>query len=134
MQSYAWVALVTLAALAVYLGLGVNVGRTRYRCGIAAPAMTGDARLERAIRVHYNTLEWLPVFLASLWLFALYWSPGVAAGLGAAWIVGRLIYAAGYMAEPRKRAPGFLIQALATFALLFGAAGRVVYLLAVGAA
>ena len=134
MQSYAWVALVTLAALVVYLGLGVNVGRTRYRCGIAAPAMAGDARLERAIRVHYNTLEWLPVFLASLWLFALYWSPAVAAGLGVAWIVGRLIYAAGYMAEPRKRAPGFLIQALATFALLFGAAGRVVYLLAIGGA
>ena len=134
MQSYASVALVTVAALLVYLGLGIQVGRTRFKCGIAAPAMTGDARLERAIRVHYNTLEWLPVFLASLWMFALYWSPAVAAGLGVVWIVGRLIYAAGYMAAPLKRAPGFLIQALATFVLLFGAAGRVVYLLAAGGA
>ena len=131
MQNFGWVALVTVAALLVYLWLGINVGRTRYKCGIAAPAMTGDERLERAIRVHYNTLEWLPVFLASMWLFAVYWNGLVAAAMGAVWIVGRLIYASGYMADPKKRAPGFAIQALVTFALLFGAAGRIVYLLVV---
>jgi len=132
MQAFAWVALVTLAALLVYLALGINVGRTRYKCGIMAPAMTGDERLERAIRVHYNTLEWLPVFLPAMWLFAFCWSPPVAAGLGVVWIVGRLIYAAGYLAAPLKRAPGFLIQALATFTLLLGAAGRLIWLLATG--
>ena len=101
MQDYGWVALVTVAALLVYLWLGINVGRTRYKCGIAAPVMTGDEQLERAIRVHYHTLEWLPVFLASMWLFAVYWNGVVAAGLGAVWIVGRLIYASGYLADPK---------------------------------
>jgi len=133
MQAYAWVALVTLAALVVYLGLGINVGRTRYKCGIMAPAMIGDDRLERAIRVHYNTLEWLPVFLPAMWLFAIYWSPLVAAGLGVIWIVGRLIYAAGYLTAPQKRAPGFLIQALATMILLLCGVGRLIWLLATGA-
>lgn len=132
MESYLWVALVSLAALLVYLWLGIQVGRARFKSGISAPAMTGDERLERAIRVHYNTLEWLPVFLAAMWLFAVFWSAAVAAGLGVAWIIGRLIYAQRYMADPKTRAPGFAIQALATFALLFGAAGRVIWLLAAG--
>jgi uncharacterized membrane protein YecN with MAPEG domain len=133
MQAYAPVALVTLVALLVYLGLGVNVGRTRYKCGIMAPAMTGDPRLERAIRVHYNTLEWLPIFLAAMWLFAIYWSPLFAAGVGVVWIIGRLIYAAGYLSAPEKRAPGFLIQALCTLVLLLGGVGRLIWLMTAGA-
>jgi len=103
----------------------------RHRVGIDAPAMTGDPQLERAIRVQANTLEWLPVFLGAMWLFAIYWNDLVAAGLGVVWILGRLIYAAAYMADPKKRGPGFGIQALATLVLLFGALGRVIYVLAV---
>jgi len=129
MQAHIWPGLVSLAAVLVLLGMGINVGRVRHKTGIMAPAMTGDPKLERAIRIHYNTLEWMPVFLVSLWLFAVYWNDRVAAVLGLVWILGRLIYAQGYMAAPNKRAPGFLIQALATLALLFGAAGRLVYLL-----
>jgi uncharacterized membrane protein YecN with MAPEG domain len=89
--------------------------------------MTGDPVLERTIRVHYNTLEWLPIFLVSMWLFAIYWNDLVAAGLGLVWIVGRLIYSFGYVADPGKRGTGFLIQALATAVLLFGALGRLIY-------
>ncbi|CAN7163081.1 MAPEG family protein [Phenylobacterium sp. LjRoot219] len=133
MQPHIWPGLVSLAAVLVLLGMGINVGRVRHKIGIMAPAMTGDPKLERAIRVHYNTLEWLPVFLVALWLFALSWSDAVAAGLGAVWIVGRLLYAQGYMVDASKRAPGFVIQALATLVLLFGAAGRLIYLLAAGA-
>jgi uncharacterized membrane protein YecN with MAPEG domain len=130
MQAHSLTAIVTLLSLLTYLGLALNVGRVRYKVGIFAPAMTGDPRLERAVRVHYNTLEWLPLFLGSLWLFSLYWSDAVAAALGAAWILGRIVYAAGYMNDPDKRAPGFLIQALATLVLLLGALGRIVYGLA----
>ena len=72
----------------------------RGKSGIAAPAMTGDPLLERAIRVHYNTLEWLPIFLVSLWLFAIYWNDLVAAGLGVVWIVGRILYAARLHGRP----------------------------------
>jgi glutathione S-transferase len=128
MQPHIWPGLVSLAAVLVLLGMGINVGRVRHKIGIMAPAMTGDPKLERAIRVHYNTLEWLPAFLVSLWLFAVYWNDAVAAGLGVVWILGRILYAQGYMADPAKRGLGFLIQALATLVLLFGAAGRLIYL------
>lgn len=131
MQSHALVALVTLLALLVYFWMSFNVGRARGKSGIAAPATTGDPALERWFRAHYNTLEWLPLFLVSMWLFALYWSDLVAAGLGVVWIVGRILYALGYVQDPGKREVGFIVQALATAVLLFGALGRIVYVLAV---
>jgi glutathione S-transferase len=131
MQPHAYVAIVTLVALIVYLWMGISVGRARAKTGIAAPAMTGDPLLERHIRAHYNTLESLPVFLASLWLFAIYWNDMVAAALGAVWIVGRILYFLGYVQDPKKREIGFLIQIAATLVLLLGALGRVIYVLAI---
>jgi uncharacterized membrane protein YecN with MAPEG domain len=125
------VALVSLLALLVFIWMGLRVAGARRRSGIAAPAMTGDPVLERHIRVQANTLEWLPVFLVSMWLFALYWNDRVAAALGVVWIVGRIVYAFGYVADPLKRAPGFLIQALACLVLLLGALGRVIWSLAI---
>jgi uncharacterized membrane protein YecN with MAPEG domain len=93
--------------------------------------MTGDPLLERTIRVQANTLEWLPVFLPALWLFAISWDDKIAAGLGVVWILGRIWYAIGYSAEASKRGPGFGIQFLATAALLLGALGRVIWMTAV---
>ena len=130
MHPHSLVALVTLLALLTYFWMALRVPAARRKCGIHAPAMTGDPLLERTIRAHYNTLEWLPIFLVSLWLFAIYWNDLVAAGLGVVWIVGRILYALGYASEASRRAPGFLIQALATGVLLFGALGRVIYVLA----
>ena len=92
--------------------------------------MTGDPTLERTIRAHYNTLEWLPLFLQSLWLFALYWSDLPAAALGVVWIIGRILYFRGYVADASRRGPGYGIQAIAVAVLLFGALGRVVTLAA----
>jgi hypothetical protein len=78
-----------------------------------------------------NTLEWIPMFLASLWLFSLYWPQTVAAGIGALWPIGRIIYALSYVKDPKSRGAGFGIQALATIALWIGAAiGAVLALLA----
>lgn len=68
------------------------------------------------------------MFLPSLWIFALYWSAAWAAGLGALWIIGRIMYFVGYVSSPERRFPGFFVQGVAVFALLFGAAGRIVYL------
>jgi uncharacterized membrane protein YecN with MAPEG domain len=130
MTAHVHVAIVTLLALLLYLWMGTQVSRTRVKVGIRAPAMTGDPLLERTIRAHYNTLEWLPVFLASLWLFAIYWNSTIAAIVGLTWIVGRIVYFLGYTAEARKRSTGFLIQTLAVAALLFGALGRLIYLAA----
>jgi uncharacterized membrane protein YecN with MAPEG domain len=134
MQPHSWVAIVTLVTLLVYVWMIFRIGGARRKSGIDAPAMTGDPVLERHIRVQANTLEWLVLFLPSLWLFALYWSDLVATILGAVWIVGRILYALGYVADPKKRELGFGIQALATAILLFGALGRVIWILvAVGA-
>ena len=134
MMEHRWTAVVSLLALLIYFCMRLNVGRARGKTGIAAPAMTGDPILERAVRVHYNTLEWLPIFLVSLWLFAIYWNELVAAGVGVVWIVGRVIYSTGYMADPGKRSTGFLIQLAAVAVLLFGALGKIVWSLATGGA
>lgn len=127
MQSHAYVAIVTLLALLTYFWMSLQVPAARRKCGIQAPAMTGDPVLERTIRAHYNTLEWLPLFLVPLWLFAIYWSDLVAAIAGLVWIVGRIVYQVGYVSDPGKRAPGFLIQFLAVAFLLLGSLGRIIY-------
>lgn len=127
MQTHFEVAIVTLLALLVYFWMGLQVGGARRKTGISAPAMTGDPLLERCVRAHENTLEWMPIFLPSLWLFALYWNDRIAALVGLVWIVGRVLYALGYAQEASKREAGFMIQALATAVLLFGALGRIVW-------
>ncbi len=132
MMQHRWTALVTLLSLLIYFWMSLQVGRARGKSGIDAPAMTGDPLLERAVRVHYNTLEWLPIFLVSLWLFAIYANELAAAAMGLVWIIGRLLYATGYMADPARRSTGFLIQLLACAVLLFGALGKVIYSLATG--
>ena len=132
MMAHRWTALVTILALLVYFWMGLRVAGARGKAGIAAPAMTGEPVLERTIRAHYNTLEWLPMFLVGMWLFALYWNELVAAGLGVVWIVGRVLYAQGYVAEASKRSTGFMIQSVATGILLFGALGRIAWSLATG--
>ena len=128
MQAYYSVAIVTLLTGLTCFGMALQVARTRTKVGILAPAMTGDAKLERTIRAHLNTVEWTPIFLPALWLFAVYWNAAVAAALGLTWIAGRIIYFVGYVASPNRRFPGFFIQSLAVFALLLGALGRIVYL------
>jgi uncharacterized membrane protein YecN with MAPEG domain len=132
MMEHRWTAVVTLLSLLAYFATVFQVGRARGKSGIHAPAMTGDPLLERAVRVQSNMLEWLPVFLPSLWIFATYWNELVAAGTGVVWIIGRLLYSAGYMADPAKRSTGFLIQLLACAVLLLGALGKIVYSLATG--
>jgi uncharacterized membrane protein YecN with MAPEG domain len=132
MMAHRWTALVTLLALMAYFWMAMQVGRARGKTGIKAPAMTGDPLLERAVRVQENTLEWLPIFLASLWLFAIYWNEFAASALGLVWILGRLLYSTGYMADPAKRSTGFLIQFVAAMALLLGAFAKIVFSLATG--
>ena len=126
---YHLTAIVTLLALLVYFWMATRVAAARRLTGIRPPAMSGDARLERTLRAHANTLEWLAIFLPSLWLFALYWSDPAAALVGAVWIVGRIIYFLGYVADAARRLPGFFIQACATAILLLGALGRIIHVM-----
>lgn len=127
MQTHALTAIVTLLSLLTYFWISFRVGAARARYGVAAPATTGHPDFERRFRAQQNTLEWLPIFLPSLWLFAIYWSDLAAAVLGLVWIAGRILYALGYAKEAGARGVGFAIQALAALALLVGALGRALW-------
>ena len=123
---YHFTALVTLLAIAFYFFTSINVSRSRTKTGVKVPAMSGHPDFERAFRIQMNTLEWMPIVLPSLWLFAIYISDAIAAAIGAVWIIGRIVYFIGYSQAAAKRGPGFAIQALAAIALWAGALGAVV--------
>jgi glutathione S-transferase len=74
-----------------------------------------------------NTLEWLPIFLPSLWLFAVYIGDSSAAALGLVWIVGRILYMIGYLKAVEKRGPGFALQGLVCVVLWAGSLGAIVW-------
>ena len=125
-------ALVTCLAIALYFYTSVLVAKARARFGIKAPAITGNPDFERVFRVQMNTLEWMPIFLPSLWLFAYNISDGKAAAIGLVWIAGRVLYITGYSQASDKRGTGFGIQALAAIALWLGAIGAIAWRMAHG--
>jgi glutathione S-transferase len=116
-----WTALVTVFAVLVYFSTSYLVGRARQKYGVAAPAIIGNADFERVFRVQMNTLEWMPIFLPLIWLFAYYVSDKAAAVLGLVWCVGRVLYMLGYSKAAAKRGLGFGIQAAVCLVLLIGA-------------
>jgi glutathione S-transferase len=69
----------------------------------------------------------MPIFLPALWLFAIYISDAIAAGLGVIWIVGRVLYMTGYTEAANKRGRGFAIQTLAAGALWLGAIVSIIW-------
>ena len=105
---YDYTALVTCLAVLFYFVTSARVARARIKYGVKLPAISGNEDFERVFRVQMNTLEWLPIFLPSLWLFAAYHSDAVAQSV------------------PR-RSPGFFIQALAVAVLLFGSIIAIVW-------
>jgi len=113
--------LTIVLALVEYTVFTALVGRARARYGIKAPAMTGHPDFERVNRVHYNTLEALIVFIPGVLMFAYYIDPRWAAGLGAAFVIGRAIYAVGYIRAADKRGPGAGITGIVNLLLLAGA-------------
>ena len=120
-------ALVTCLAILFYFFTGIQVAKARVAFGIKAPAMSGNPDFERVFRVQMNTLEWMPIFLPSLWLFAIYVSDPIAAVLGLVWIAGRILYLTGYTKAANKRSPGFGVQAIAAGILWLGALGAIVW-------
>jgi len=129
---YHFTALATLLAVLVYFYSSILVSRARARFGVKPPATSGNADFERVFRAQMNTLEWLPIFLPSLWLFAIYIGDGTAAALGMVWVVGRILYVHGYAKAAGKRAPGFYVQAFATIVLWAGSIGAIVWRLVQG--
>lgn len=112
--------LVTLLAVLVVVWTFMKVGQMRGKHNIEAPAVTGHPEFERAYRVQMNTVEQIVVFLPLLWLSNAYFMifPLVTGALGLVWIVGRIVYALGYYADPKSRSMGFLISTVANLGLL----------------
>jgi glutathione S-transferase len=124
---YHYTALVTCLSILLYFFTCIQVSKARAAFAIKAPAIIGNPDFERVFRVQMNTLEWLPIFLPSLWLFAIYISDPVAAVLGLVWIAGRALYLTGYSQAADKRGRGFGIQAGAAILLWAGALGAIVW-------
>jgi glutathione S-transferase len=121
------VAIVIVLALVEFFVFGLLVGRARGTYGVKAPAMSGHEVFDRYFRVHYNTMEVLIIFVPAIWLFGLYLDPRWAAGLGAIYLVGRIVYFRDYVADPAGRGKGFGMSMLPVLTLLIGAligAGR----------
>jgi len=107
-----WVNLITLLALVEFFSFGALVGRARTKYGVKAPAISGHEMFERYFRVHYNTLELLVMFVPALWIAASYWNPLVMAGIGAVYLLGRMLYLQGYVRDPKTRSIGFGLSIL----------------------
>ena len=122
-----YTALVTLFAVFLYFWTGLMVAKARQKFGVMLPATTGHADFERVFRVQQNTLEWMPIFLPLLWLFALYVSDWGAAILGLVWIGGRIIFIRGYAEAVEKRLRGFFVQMIVSGVLAIGALAGIVW-------
>ena len=112
--------IVTLLALFEFVWLGTRVGMARGKFGVSAPATTGNEEFERHYRVHYNTLEQLVLFIPSLWAFGYYVGQFWAAGLGAIFLIGRVIYALAYVKDPASRGLGMLLSVIPCYVMLLG--------------
>lgn len=118
MKLTAWV---TIAAVLMYVWIFFNVGKARAEHKIAAPSTDGPLPFQQVMRVQANTVEQLIIFLPLLWLSAFYTGDLISAGLGALWVVGRIMYALGYYQEPKKRSTGFMVSSTAAGGLLLSA-------------
>jgi glutathione S-transferase len=88
---------------------------------VQAPAISGHPAFERIYRVQMNTLELLVAFVPALLLAAQHWHALAVAGVGAVYLVGRVLYARAYVANPASRALGFVLSLLPVGVLLLGA-------------
>jgi uncharacterized MAPEG superfamily protein len=116
-----YVHIVIVLALIEFFCFGLEVSRARGRYGVPAPAMTGNEMFERYFRVHMNTLELLIMFIPSVLLFGHYLNPYLAAGLGAVFLIGRLVYLFAYVKDPKKREIGFALSMVPILILMLGA-------------
>jgi uncharacterized membrane protein YecN with MAPEG domain len=118
-------ALVTILIGLFCIYLIFRVGGLRGKHNIIAPSVVGHPEFERGYRVQLNTLESMPILLPALWIATAYieaitWLPlpWLPAALGLVWILGRILYAQGYIADPAKRSTGFLISGIAQVLLI----------------
>ncbi len=120
MPATLWTAIVTLLIGFFYFYTGFRVGNLRGKHKIQAPATSGHPEFDRAYRVQLNTLEQMGIFLPFLWVAAFYpigWA-WLAPLIGFIWLIGRIIYLRGYMADPSKRLIGAMTGGLTSIIML----------------
>jgi glutathione S-transferase len=113
--------LIVLLALVQYVWFTIRVGSQRGKHKVHAPACEGDDYWERMFRVQQNTMEQLIVFIPASYAFAFYTSGTWVLALGALFIIGRFLYSAEYLKDPKTRVPG-MSMTLAANAMLIGGA------------
>lgn len=120
MGDYVYPGILSSVALLVYYFTLFKSGMARGRFKVAAPSHDGPEEYVRHVRAHQNTVEHLVMFLPGLWLFAVAVDPIWAAGIGAIWPVGRLMYALGYYKAPEKRSIGLYISMPPIYIFILG--------------
>jgi uncharacterized membrane protein YecN with MAPEG domain len=121
---FLWTATVTLLIGFFYFYCAFRVGNLRAKHNIRAPATSGHPEFDRAYRVQLNTLEQMGIVLPFLWVAAFYPIPWawLAPLIGAIWIVSRIVYRVGYMADPDGRLAGAMLGGFCDIALFIIAA------------
>jgi glutathione S-transferase len=135
-DAYAYVLGVATSTSLVNLYLQANVSLQRKPAGISYPTMYATDeqaaknpaayKLNCAQRAHGNFLENQPSFLVGLLVAGLRW-PVAAAGLGAGYVLLRILYGIGYTSKgPSGRSPWASLGSLCNFALTIMAITNVV--------
>ncbi|MDE0272566.1 MAG: MAPEG family protein [Gammaproteobacteria bacterium] len=120
MGDYVYPGILSSVALLVYYFTLFKSGMARGRFEVPAPSHDGPEEYVRHVRAHQNTVEHLVMFLPGLWLFSVGVDPIWAAGIGAIWPVGRLMYALGYYKAPEKRSIGLYISMPPIYIFILG--------------
>ncbi len=101
--------LMTLLIVLLMFVFGGMVGAAHGKYDVKSPATYGNADFERVFRVQMNTIEQAIMFLPAFWIAAIYSNEMTAVAFAGVWIVGRILYARGYMQDAGKRGVGFAI-------------------------
>lgn len=112
--------LIVLLALLQYIWFMLRVGASRGKYSVNAPACEGDETWTRLFRIHQNTMEQLIILIPATYAFAFYTSSTWVLLPGAAFIIGRFLYSAEYLKDPKSRAPGMGITMAANATLIIG--------------
>jgi len=114
------VTLIVFLTLTEYIVFIAIVGGARNKYGVAAPATTGNSQWERLHRIQVNTTEQLVLFIPAIYGFAYYVSELWAVGIGAIFVLGRVIYFFSYRKNPDKRIVGAAMSGLPSYVLVMG--------------
>lgn len=106
---YEYTSIVTILTIFLVIGFMFRTGLGRGKYKVNAPAMSGEKTWDKLFRIHANTVEQAVIFFPALWLAAVTAGDTIAAGIGAIWLLGRIIYYVSYLKDPKTRGPGMLM-------------------------